>query len=106
MAIVNFLCKELTGLNMPDDISNGILKDIIKDIKEKHNRHFRFVMEDIRKPYLCVCYECKFRTETIYCDTCGNEFCEGCVEMTEYESEYYCEVCCQYLPEESEEESD
>tara|TARA_R110000782_G_scaffold232693_1_gene318897 strand:- start:217 stop:561 length:345 start_codon:yes stop_codon:yes gene_type:complete len=42
MAIVNFLCKELTGLNIPDDISNDILKHIkiseMRDIKQERLR--------------------------------------------------------------------
>ena len=42
MAIVNFLCKELTGLNIPDDISNDILKHIkIKEMIDMKQERLR-----------------------------------------------------------------
>lgn len=42
MAIVKFLCKELTGLNMPDDISNDILKHIkIKEMRDMKQERFK-----------------------------------------------------------------
>mgnify|MGYP003652436456 FL=1 len=71
MAIVNFLCKELTGLNMPDDISNDILKHIkIKemiDMKQERLRINNFWMtykqtqydRDNLQRHLIVCEEYK-----------------------------------------------
>ena len=71
MAIVNFLCKELTGLNMPDDISNGILKHIkikeMRDMKQERLKINNFWMtykqtqydRDNLQRHLIVCKEYK-----------------------------------------------
>tara|TARA_R110000803_G_scaffold50195_3_gene104251 strand:- start:1526 stop:1855 length:330 start_codon:yes stop_codon:yes gene_type:complete len=109
MSLINQLSRQLTGLNIPDELE-GYLIDYIKTFKIKtkkeHNRDFKFVMEDIRKinnPYFCICEDCRFRTDTKYCEGCYKDFCEECEDMEEPEDcVYYCSRC----EPESEEESD
>ena len=93
------LCDDILEL-----IGNRVaqIRDVPIKAKKEHNRHFRFVMEDIKKISssfgewldFCICEKCRFRTDTKYCECCQKEFCEDCEYMVEPEDcMYYCGDC-------------